>query len=164
LKIARLPRLYRLMRMARLVKILKMFKKSIIFQKIQDFFQMNTGAVRMTTFFITVMTCVHLVGCMWVLNASYQDYGPETWVSQDDLHTYDNYSIYIGAIYWAFTTLLTVGYGDISAATNEEMGIAIAWMVIGGFFYTFTIGNLSSVLSNLDTRENNLRDKLGAAQ
>jgi len=42
------------------------------------------------------------------------------------------------------------------------MVLAITWMMIGGFFYTFTIGNLSSVLSNLDTRESALSEKLGA--
>jgi len=42
------------------------------------------------------------------------------------------------------------------------MALAILWMMVGGFFYTFTIGNLSSVLSNLDTRESALQDKLSA--
>jgi hypothetical protein len=38
LRVARIPRLYKLLRMSRLVKILKVFKKSLIFQKIRDFF------------------------------------------------------------------------------------------------------------------------------
>ena len=42
------------------------------------------------------------------------------------------------------------------------MGLCILWMVLGGFFYTFTIGNLSSYLSNLDTKESILSDKLMA--
>ena len=43
LRLTRVPRIYRLLRMARLVKLLKMFKKSIFFQKMQDFFQFNSG-------------------------------------------------------------------------------------------------------------------------
>ncbi len=58
----------------------------------------------------------------------------------------------MAALYWAFSTLLTVGYGDIHAYTNGEMILALFWMIIGGSFYTFAIGNLSSMLSNLDTR------------
>jgi voltage-gated potassium channel Kch len=54
----------------------------------------------------------------------------------------------LAAIYWAIQTLLTVGYGDIPAVTTEEMIIAVIWMILGGMFYTFTIGNLTSVLSN----------------
>ena len=44
------------------------------------------------------------------------------------------------------------------------MVFAICWMIIGSFFYTFTIGNLSSVLSNIDTRESQIKEKLDAVQ
>jgi len=81
IKIARLPRLYRLLRVARLIKLVKMFKKSILFQKLQDFFKLNTGAIRLASFFFTVAICVHLVGCLWILLANYQDYAPDTWVT-----------------------------------------------------------------------------------
>jgi voltage-gated potassium channel Kch len=63
-----------------------------------------------------------------------------------------NSEVYLAAIYWAIQTLLTVGYGDIPAVTTEEMVVAVCWMILGGFFYTFTIGNLTSVLSNQNTR------------
>ena len=53
-----------------------------------------------------------------------------------------------------------MGYGDINAWTNEEMTLAISWMLIGGCFYTFTIGNLTTVLSNIDSREGLLQDKV----
>lgn len=42
----------------------------------------------------------------------------------------------------------------------EEMVLAIFWMILGGFFFTFTIGNLSSMLSNLNTRESQISDKI----
>ncbi len=34
------------------------------------------------------------------------------------------------------------------------------WMMIGVFFYSFTIGTLTSVLGRIDTRSSQLRDKL----
>jgi hypothetical protein len=62
-------------------------------------------------------------------------------------------TIYLTAIYWAFTTLLTVGYGDIHAYSTGELALSLIWMMIGSLFYTFAIGNLSNMVSNLDTRE-----------
>ena len=35
-------------------------------------------------------------------------------------------------------------------------------MILGGFFYTFTIGNLTSVLSNQNTRQSQIRDRVQA--
>lgn len=71
---------------------------------------------------------------------------------------------YLHSIYWAFTTLTTVGYGDISAYTNLEMAFTIFWMMFGVGFYSFTIGTLSAFLSAIDTRESMMNEKLAAAQ
>lgn len=87
--------------MARLLKLLKIFKKSAFFQKIQDIFKLNNAAVRLTTFFITVIMCVHLAGCLWIIVAKLRDNGPDTWVSRLGLVDSDNSEVYLAAIYWA---------------------------------------------------------------
>ena len=72
----------------------------------------------------------------------------------------DNSSLYLAAVYWAFSTLTTVGYGDISSLTDIERIVAIVWMCFGVAFYSFTIGNLTSLVSQIDTREKALAHKL----
>lgn len=99
-----------------------------------------------------MIICVHLVGCFWILTASLKNYAPETWVARLAMQDSKSSEIYLASIYWAIQTLMTVGYGDIPAVTLEEMVVAVCWMVFGGFFYSFTIGNLTSVLSNQNTR------------
>lgn len=64
----------------------------------------------------------------------------------------DNITIYIASIYWAVTTLATVGFGDITAYSDYERMFAVAWMVVGVGIYSFTIGSLTSILGNQDTR------------
>lgn len=68
--------------------------------------------------------------------------------------------VYLVSIYWAFTTLSTVGYGDISPYTSLEIIIAMLWMIFGLCFFSFTIGSLSSMLSSIDTKETVLTNKL----
>jgi hypothetical protein len=153
IKIIRLPKLYKLLKIARLIKIMKLMKQSMLIGKAQELLNLNSGVIRLIKFFATVFICVHLVGCLWVMVANLEEFKYTTWVYTNDLQDADNGTLYLAALYWAFSTLLTVGYGDIHAFTNGEMVLALFWMIIGGSFYTFAIGNLSSMLSNLDTRE-----------
>ena len=57
---------------------------------------------------------------------------------------------YIASMYWAFTTMTTVGYGDISAVTRVERVIAIFGMIIGGFVFSAIIGTMAEVMGKTD--------------
>ena len=50
----------------------------------------------------------------------------------------------------------TIGFGDIIAQSTKERAFALFLMLFGVSFYTFTIGNISSMLSNNDLREQKL--------
>lgn len=63
-------------------------------------------------------------------------------------------------MYWALQTLTTVGYGDIHAYSVSEKIAALAWMIIGVGFYSFTIGNLSSIINTIDVKAAHLQQKL----
>lgn len=111
---------------------------------------------------MTVLFCVHIMGCIWFLTARIDGFSPDSWVVQRGLLDAGIGVQYLNSIYWAFTTLTTVGYGDISARTEIEMVIAVSWMMFGVGFYSFTIGSLSSFLSTIDTRDSVLNEKLAA--
>ena len=61
-----------------------------------------------------------------------------------------NHSIgekYFAAQYFAFTTMTTVGYGDILATTVTERAYAIVSMVVGGFSFS-AIASVTRTLLN----------------
>merc|ERR1719272_1695034 len=57
---------------------------------------------------------------------------------------------YVSAIYWAMTTLTTVGYGDIVPTTDGERLFATLSMMVGGAFYGYVVGAINSMVSNSD--------------
>jgi hypothetical protein len=60
---------------------------------------------------------------------------------------------YLAALYWSMTTLTTVGYGDITPGSDMERVCAMIAMVIGGSFYGYVIGIISSVVANQDLNQ-----------
>ena len=63
-------------------------------------------------------------------------------------------------MYWAFQTLTTVGYGDVVGYTTLERVYCLIWMIFGVAFYSFTIGNLQSIISTIDDKASELAAKL----
>jgi voltage-gated potassium channel Kch len=77
-----------------------------------------------------------------------------------DYLNYSNPALYTTALYWAVTTITTVGYGDVHAFSSAERVYSICIMIIGVFTYSYTIGALSNLMANLDSRNTKLNSKL----
>jgi hyperpolarization activated cyclic nucleotide-gated potassium channel 1 len=102
------------------------------------------------------------MGCFWFMSARIDDFSPDCWVVRRGITNASILDQYLNSVYWAFTTVTTVGYGDISAYTQLEMLLSITWMITGVGFYSFTIGSLSSFLTAIDTRDSIMNAKLAA--
>lgn len=50
-------------------------------------------------------------------------------------------------MHWACQTITTVGYGDVNAITLEELLLSFVWMLVGVGFYSFIIGNFSTMVT-----------------
>ena len=90
--------------------------------------------MRLITLLFSVSILIHLMGCLWYYEAKMDDFGPDTWVfrfkyskdyflknikNRNNMQDNSNLSLYMASIYFALTTLATVGYGDICAKTNS---------------------------------------------
>ena len=72
----------------------------------------------------------------------------------------DRRTSYITALYWAFTTLTTVGFGDIVPSTNIERLFAMFVMLMGSVIYATIFGNVSLLVQNFDKQHARLRRAL----
>ena len=76
--------------------------------------------MRVLTFLLTVEVCVHIMGCFWYYSAKVYSFAPNTWVYENQLLDETNWMLYLISIYWAVSTISTVGFGDIHAY-NERI-------------------------------------------
>ena len=73
-----------------------------------------------------------------------------TWFEPFKDEEYSNGELYAVAMYWAVTTITTVGYGDISGTNNFERVFCSVMMIVGVILFSFASGALASIIQNCD--------------
>lgn len=160
IRFLRMARLTRIMRASKIANILKHFSSSTTMESFVEFFKTYSGITRLFTAINIVLLITHFTACMWYYSARLDDFGPDTWVARADLVNEPKSQLYLTSLYWALTTLTTVGFGDISALTIGEKVICMLWMMFGVGFYSFTVGTVTSVLSSMDAKSSMINSKL----
>ena len=103
------------------------------------------------------MVVTHMVGCFWYLIGLS---GEEGWVYRYDMIVSPKSAQYVAALYWSFSTLTTVGYGDISARTQQEQIYAMVMMLVGVSWYAYIVSSMSTIMSSFDAQNKAVRDKM----
>jgi CRP-like cAMP-binding protein len=160
----RLSRLYSILRFSRILKLIKLFRKVNLVQKLEDFLSIRRSMTALLSSLLTILLAIHIMACLWYFSCKIDDFSPDTWVVRNNLQDNDTFFLYLTSIYWVICTLSTVGYGDISAYTIIEKLLSIFWMVLSLYFYCFTIGSLSALLSRSKSKSQNFSIKISKVE
>lgn len=153
-KIPLLLRLIKIYRVFRMMKLLRLAKLKVIIVRIEDMVSHET----LSNLFIyarlagVVFFLAHWTACTWHFTSMQtMSSVSRSWILE--LETHNEYVIsvterYITALYWAFTTMITIGYGDVVALSAEEQLTAMLSMCIASGFFSFIVGNFSNIISS----------------
>ena len=162
-RISRLPKLYRLLKLTKLLRMTRMSSKGNV-NKITKFFfeklKINANIERLIFFILTFLLLNHLCSYFLFFMTKIQDLNPDSWVVRLGYADSSNFELYIISFYWTLTTVTTVGYGDITAGTTTERVYNLFIMSFGVLLYSFAIGSLSSIVSTLDQKTEEMNQKL----
>ena len=132
-------RFFNMLRMLKLLRFIKL--RSFIY--IGEFLPKSIKVI----FVITgVMIAIHCIACGWMMIS------PRSAV--------DNITFYNISLYWAVTTLTTVGYGDITPASNIARLFTMGVMLIGVGVYGMIIGNFSRLMMLKDKYTQERKEKM----
>lgn len=138
----------KLLALVRLLRLLHIF--GIVRRWMQhDFMSPNMIRLGFVIFWLSIVA--HWIACGWVALG----------MINPALPNFDNY---LRALYWCVTTLTTIGYGDITPTTNIQIIYTMMVQMIGAAAYGYLIGNLASLLTNIDVAKANFRDKMGKVE
>ena len=80
-----------------------------------------------------------------------------TWIQVQGLAGSSVIDRYAASLYWAMMTLLTVGYGDISATNTKERAYSICAGLLGAILFGAIIADVSNVISKMDPKRRNIK-------
>ena len=77
-----------------------------------------------------------------------EPFGFSAWWVRMGIDGDDKWTLYLGAVYWTFTTITTVGYGDIVPVTDMERVYAMSIMILGSTVFGYIAGTVAGLASN----------------
>jgi len=134
---------------AHLLPVLRLFRVYITARDWQQSNPTQTGARRIASTLLFIALSIHWIGC-WQMAVYEQD--PNDSISLR----------YLQAVYWTVTTMTTIGYGDITPNKHhaEDLLFTMLIMIIGAGAFGFIIGNIATIMANLDFARNQHLDKM----
>ena len=159
-----------ILRLVKLFKLLRLLKLSSLLEDLQDEFPVpmgltvvsKAGGLVCLTFYIG-----HLTGCVfYAVGAASRAAGEPSWLDgvsslDDSLPGGPNLEeAYIAALYWAFTTMTTVGYGDFSPVSAGERIFTIFAMMVGCAVFGYIIGSTTSLVASADAASAQLAERI----
>jgi voltage-gated potassium channel len=145
-----LLRLPGLMRTARLVGNVRLNTR---------FWRGNKVRILKLAIFFFIMA--HWIACMFFYVGTHQPAGTATWVDDMIAAEQSPAHMYTTSLYWALTTLVTVGYGDISPQSRYERAFAAPILIASALIFAIIFGNVSFAIESINApfrREQNKLD------
>jgi CRP-like cAMP-binding protein len=151
IRIAQITKISKIPRVLKLAKLVKMFKRDTAFFRFNflDDLNIHSNRKRFIGFFAYFLIFNHISTCLWVFVGKL-DY--PNWIFKAGLQDVNNITLYVHALYFNFTTVFTVGYGDITSINLYERVYNIAIMWVGVLLYSFAITSLSNIVK-MDKKE-----------
>ena len=139
--------------------MLRIVKNLRIINDLIELVNVYPALMRLGRILFMVLYLVHLFACVWFFVANF-DQEADSWAKKEELFGKSAMFQWLVSIYWAFQTVTTVGFGDISIGMYVEYLLTIMWMLFGVSVYTLTIGTVSAIIANIDSKNYFLSQKL----
>jgi len=141
-------RLLRLVRVSRLGKLIRKLEAAE-----EDAQILNPNLVKLVKIGLILIFVAHVDACLWYWTGSPSG---KSWLTNyfqcpdKCLSDMTLGSRYLASLYWAVTTMMTVGYGDITPQLTQgrEMLVAILTQIIGAIAISYLIGTMLNIIVN----------------
>lgn len=102
-----------MLRLIRLFKIIK--ERNSLGKYMTEVLRIGLGFERFIFMLIIYLILQHIIACIWIFTARFDEDSKKNWIYKMNLVDAPISELYVSAFYFTVTTIVTVGYGDITA-------------------------------------------------
>ena len=141
----------KVLRLLRIVKLLRLRRMGPAIKRLMATTQNVSQIFQLLALVLIIIYVAHVVGCIWFVIGEQDKING--WVARQTIWNetttkVETYSLWLRSFYWAITTLTTIGYGDITANTDNEMLFSIFAELLGTMAFSTIAGILGSLVAN----------------
>ena len=117
--------------------------------------------INMLKVIAVVLFIGHWIACLfYAVGSSDYEADWDCWFTNVSLEDRPNDEKYIAALYWAFATMTTVGYGDIYPISINEKLFAMAAMLVSCGVFAYVVGSIETIVRRSNTIENQFKQTI----
>jgi len=149
---AQFLRIIRLLRFSKILRMIRIAKLKRILGKFESFIQTSTvinGILSLAKLSIFIFFLAHWCACIWYLIGT-SNSSSFSWLERSDLEGASFKDRYVASLYFAITTMLTVGYGDIIPVNANERVISIFMMILGGGVFGYLMNSIAMIAKSIE--------------
>ena len=146
-----------------MLKLMRVVKIKKIIKKFQDRITSDSTDLLVTFFSITVKILIvaHYMGC-WMFYTGMEELrtGRQGWIISQELVDSSFEDRYITSMYWAFTTMSAVGYGEIVPITPDEKLVVMVMMLASCGVFAYTVNSIGNIVSKYNHVNSLYRERM----
>ena len=163
------PDAYQSLRLCRIIKMIRVLQVLQI-PKITSRLEHTLASDRLATIItllklsFTIILVGHWIACFWYLAAEIQSsYIHSTWTQRIIMlngGSLSPFDLYVAALYWAFTTMITVGFGDIIPLSTFERLYATVIMLFACCLFAYLLGSIGTLVQKQTALEDEYTERI----
>ena len=160
----------RVIKLIRLLKLFRVLRVTRALARLERGLSVRYGAWQIVKFICVVLTLAHWQACAWFLTHAVQKSAfvegrggnhaaddVATWVdvlaetqgtAPETLDDQSRFAKYAACVYWATTTMTTIGYGDIVPVTSVERVVVIFAQLIGSCVFLYGLTQVTALVAD----------------
>lgn len=128
---------------------------------VEDNFKITRNYIVLLQLLWVIFGVAHITACAFCFVSTLNpDMENHSWIAEHGFIDVPISELYTSSLYWTFTMMTTVGFGDIVPITHSERLFSVIAMLVSAGTYAYTIASISAIVANMNVTKSMYFEKL----